>query len=149
MQTVLAQSANAQATQQTLLWSGVLIVIVLAGFVALLLLKRWLDFGGKTAGDSGGFLDELRALRDAGKITEDEYEQTRLRVLSKSSGIPVEELRRRAIEKAGGLVAEPGFDLAGRPLPGGSGSSSGGPGDGHDRTTPPEQEGAGDEERSA
>ena len=111
----LGQAAGGSSIFEPLLWSVILIAVALVGFLALSLLRRWLH-QNETA-DQGTLLDTLRAARDTGRITDDEFEEARLRLLSHATGRSYDDLRRASIERAGGVVARPGHDLTGQPLP--------------------------------
>mgnify|MGYP004284536231 CR=1 FL=1 len=65
-------------------------------------------------------VNEATALwaRPKSEISDDEYERTRAVIIAKTTGKDAESVRLDAIRKAGGLVAEPGYDLTGAPLPG-------------------------------
>jgi uncharacterized membrane protein len=93
-------------------------VIALAGFLLLVYVKKRVvgDFESKQ--DGGTLFSDLRAMRDRGEISDDEYERTRAVIIAKTTGRDAEQVRLETIRKQGGLVAEPGYDLTGRPLPG-------------------------------
>lgn len=114
----LAQSANARtALTEMLPWLAALLGASLVGGVVVFWLYRRYVAEPRADATSAGFMSELRAMRDRGEISEEEYDQTRLTMIARATGRDVEELRAEAIRKAGGRVAEPGFDLTGRPLP--------------------------------
>ena len=113
------RSANARtALGEMLPWLVALLGASLVGGVLLFWLYRRFVADSGPDETAAGFMGELRAMRDRGEISDDEFEQTRLAMIAKATGRDVDELRAEAIRKAGGLVAEPGFDLTGRPLPG-------------------------------
>jgi hypothetical protein len=69
------------------LWLGILTGVVLLGFGAILLMRRYLWSGKESPTEDAGFsLSELRAMRDRGEITPEEYEQTRALVIAKVKG---------------------------------------------------------------
>jgi hypothetical protein len=65
------------------MWGGILIGVVVVGSVFIMLLRRRMNAGHSSAQDAGFSLSDLRAMRDRGEITSDEYEQTRARVIAK------------------------------------------------------------------
>lgn len=109
---------NAQtAFNEMLPWFAALLAFVLVGGAVLFFLRRRM-LGPSDSGDvSRGILEEIRELRDRGAISQDEYETARLKMVARASGRDFEELKAESIRKAGGVVAEPGRDLLGRPLP--------------------------------
>jgi hypothetical protein len=73
-----------QHQQDLMFWGFVLIGVVIVGAFGIMLIKRWLkNQEGAPTEDAGFSLSELRAMRDRGEITPEEYEQTRSRVISK------------------------------------------------------------------
>ncbi|HEY4329784.1 MAG TPA: SHOCT domain-containing protein [Phycisphaerae bacterium] len=68
---------------QTILWGGIIMAVAILGFSAIMFFKRYLK--KKSADDSvpGFSLSELRAMRDRGEITPEEYDLTRARVIEK------------------------------------------------------------------
>jgi hypothetical protein len=64
-------------------WGGILIGVVVVGSVFIMLLRRHMNAGSRGAQDAGFSLSDLRAMRDRGEITPQEYEQTRARVIAK------------------------------------------------------------------
>lgn len=73
-----------QHQQDLMFWGFVLIGVVIVGAFGILLIKRWLKNQEAAQTEDAGFsLSELRAMRDRGEITPEEYEQTRARVISK------------------------------------------------------------------
>jgi hypothetical protein len=122
---ILASAARL-AFGQMLPWIIALIVLVIAGGAVVLYIRhRFFGVEDETV-SPGGLTEQLRAMRDRGELTEEEYEQARLVVVARATGKDLAALRGEAIRKAGGRVAEPGFDLLGRPLPG-PGGPPGGP----------------------
>jgi hypothetical protein len=81
---VLAEATLQQAEQQVLFWGVVLMGVVIAGTLVILAIRRVLKRqDAPAAADAGFSLSELRAMRDRGEITSEEYEQTRARVIAK------------------------------------------------------------------
>lgn len=111
----LAQNAASLVFHRVLPWLVAMLVLALVGGVlALYIRHRMLR---DDDGPGVGMLEDLRRMRDSGDLSEDEYEQARLVMFARATGREIDDLKADAIRKAGGLVAEPGFDLTGRPLP--------------------------------
>jgi hypothetical protein len=79
---------------------------------------------GKDGGaDQAGMLDKLRAMRDRGEMTPEEFDAAKSAMIAKLApgrGGLAEPVRAAPPKKSSathGLVAKPGFDLTGRPLP--------------------------------
>ena len=70
---VLAQAGSA-ATRRAIILVLVLIVLVLVSGIALMMLRRLLKPEDEKPGD-GMMLDDLRQLRDEGKLTSDEFQR--------------------------------------------------------------------------
>jgi hypothetical protein len=67
-----------------LMWGAILIVIVVLGAAFIMLLRRRLTAMPMGSSHEAGFsLADLRAMRDRGEITPEEYEQTRANVIAK------------------------------------------------------------------
>ena len=75
LQLMLAPSNN---TADLFIWGGVLIVLLVALWLACIWLRRWY-FGTSEDEFSSGLwtLADLRRMREQGEITEDEYETLR------------------------------------------------------------------------
>jgi len=119
---VLAQSGSGGAGQ-ALVWVGVLIGVVLVASIVVLFLRRRL-FAKDTAGaDPGSILESMRALRDSGRMTPEEYDRARETLVRRARG---DAAPRPAVKPANPAPeapeaerrARPGFDLTGAPLPG-------------------------------
>ena len=66
-------------------WSLVLIVLIIAGAAGVLLLRRWLKEDDTPASDGGGIgfsLSDLRQLHREGKITDEELERARSKMVA-------------------------------------------------------------------
>ena len=75
--------ARTYTESDVLTWGGILIGVVLVGSVFIMLLRRRLREAPNTTGTDAGFsLSDLRAMRDRGEITPEEYEQTRAKVIA-------------------------------------------------------------------
>ncbi len=92
-------------------WLVVLLFVVIAGFTIIMLLRRYIQEPlGSESQDAGFSLSELRAMRDRGEISPEEYEHTRARViaaakkvLTKKSGKP-DRLSSRGLEAPASLM---------------------------------------------
>ena len=81
---LLAEELTPQDRQALMVWGCILMGVVVAGSFVIMMIKRRLKDGDvPTTADAGFSLSELRAMRDRGEITPDEYEQTRARVIAK------------------------------------------------------------------
>jgi hypothetical protein len=79
-----ANNITPEQQRGIMFWGVILIAAVLVGAVVIMMLRRWLKEPLAGASDDAGFsLSELRAMRDRGEITPEEYEQTRSRVIAK------------------------------------------------------------------
>lgn len=70
--------------QSAIFWLAVILVVVIVGFFLIMLMRRWLKEPLVASQDTGFSLSELRAMRDRGEITPEEYELTRSRVIAKT-----------------------------------------------------------------
>lgn len=114
---ILASAARL-AFGQMLPWIIAMIVLVIAGGAIVLYIRhRFFRVEDETT-TPGGLTEQLRAMRDRGELTPEEYDEARLVIVARATGKDLAALRADGIRKAGGRVAEPGFDLLGRPLPG-------------------------------
>ncbi len=72
IQSMLATSSN---TADLFIWGGVLIVLLVALWLACIWLRKWYFGTSKDEFSSGLWtLADLRRMREQGEITEDEYE---------------------------------------------------------------------------
>ena len=74
----LAQPAPARGHGDTggvILWIGVLIAVIMVGFVALMWVRRRMFMG--ESDQSGGLMDSLRKMRDTGQMSQQEYDAAR------------------------------------------------------------------------
>lgn len=96
------------------IWVGALIlVVVLAGLAVMAIRRRILAKPQDATTVAGSWLDELRAMHRRGEIDDEEFQAARASLLAKVSGTPMP----KRPPGAGTLVARPGFDLTGAPLP--------------------------------
>ena len=102
-----------------LFWAGVLIVVVVVGGFVLMWLRARLFKADESdhAGD-GGMLEDLRRARRSGKLTDEQFERARDRVLraAKGEAMPDRPVHHEVTDD-GAVRAKPGFDLTGTPLP--------------------------------
>lgn len=98
-----------------LVWLGILIVVAVVGGALLMVYRRRLF--APDSSSQAGLLDDLRAMRDQGQISPEEYDAARKRMAARVAGVPVPPIAAPRLE-ADIRTAEPGFDLTGAPLPG-------------------------------
>jgi hypothetical protein len=100
-----------------LIWAGVLIVVVAVGGGLLIAYRRRVF--AKDTPDKSGFLESLRAMRNRGEISSEEYDATRKRMAARVAGVATPPVgpRPAPVAEPGLRVAKPGFDLTGAPLP--------------------------------
>ncbi len=68
------------------IWLGVLVVVVLIGGGVLLAVRRRLFSDDANADfQAGGILEQIRTLRAEGKISQEEYDETRKVLIAKAS----------------------------------------------------------------
>jgi hypothetical protein len=85
-QPVLAQSqSGSSATQRAVVLALVLIVLVLVSGIGLMMLRRMLKPDDEKPGD-GMMLDDLRRLRDQGKLSSDEFQRAVESIAGRVSG---------------------------------------------------------------
>lgn len=114
---VVGQAAGGAPVVSVVTWMLVLIVLVIAAGLVLLALRRRLLDEADEVGGSGLDLKTLRAMRDRGELTEEEFERARERVLEAYGADATTPATTSPLD--GSLRARPGFDLTGEPLPGG------------------------------
>src|ERR1041384_3409771 len=79
---LLAQ-VNPEAVQsQTLYWCTVILGVAIVGFLGIMIFKKFWRQKETPGMDVGFSLSDLRAMRDRGEITPEEYEQTRAKVIA-------------------------------------------------------------------
>lgn len=121
----LAQSSG--STGQVLLWVGILIGAVITLSVVVLILRRRLLGPDRSLNNPASIMESLRAMRDRGELTPEEYERTRQAMIARATGKPITHappITRAAPGPARSpardpeeLRARPGYDLTGEPLP--------------------------------
>lgn len=85
MMLTLSQGGQ-KAPVQVLLWLGVLIVAAIAMGLAVMYLRRRLLRNHDQRDGSQGFMQELRTMRDTGKISQEEYDRTRKTLAARLAG---------------------------------------------------------------
>jgi len=106
----LAQGRSGAPTGDVLLWVGVLIVLVMAATIVIVYMRKRL-LGAESEPDAGSFLDELRAARNRGEITPEEFDAARLKMIEKLRGSgpsPADALRSKRKPTAGAGESEAG-----------------------------------------
>lgn len=102
------------------MWVGVLIALVLVlGIVVMLVRKRVFSDEEREA-DGAGLVTSLRAARNRGDISQEEYEHTLRRIRGRLTGEPLPPPAReprQGVDPGQERRAPPGVDLAGDPLP--------------------------------
>lgn len=127
-----------------IMWAMILIVAALVGGLVILAVRKKMLETPSTDIGSEGLFDALKRMRESGEITREEYDAARKRILEKAmegtarpetrSAAQVsilevaarEEAEREARKREGSkrpaphedLIAPPGYDLTGEPLPG-------------------------------
>lgn len=117
-----------------ILWSGFLIAVTVVGGALILWLRGKMMGGTMKGGEAAAGLTGLRALRESGQMSQEEFDAAKAslahRMTGKAPRRPVREPRPSGRAEPGALVAKPGFDLTGRPLPPAAKPSPGKRGDG-------------------
>ena len=75
------QLEAAQST--TIFWCSVILAVSVVGFLGIMVFKRFWRSNEAPSENAGFSLSDLRAMRDRGEITPEEYEQTRANVIAK------------------------------------------------------------------
>lgn len=96
-----------------LLWIGVCIVLVVAASIAVLWYRTRVLGRGQDDAQSG-LMNELRAMRTRGELSDDEYAAAKHAMVSRVSGKPIPPPKPSPVTDR---IAPPGFDLTGQPLP--------------------------------
>lgn len=110
---LLAKVSKKVQFQEYLLWLGLaLVALIIAGLVVAWMRRRVLGSQAREA--DAGLFDELRAMRDRGEMTPEEFDTAKAAMVAKLSGKPIPP---RPPATPAEVVAKPGFDLTGAPLP--------------------------------
>ena len=130
----LAAAGAGSATTAVLFWVLLLIgVMIVAGVVIMFVRNRMRADDGPVATN---VFAELESMLASGQISQEEYKAARKRLAERVSGKRVIDPS-SVIIRNGELVARPGVDLTGRPLPRvgeGAAATETGPGEDTDRT---------------
>ncbi len=96
---------DSSGVQSILIWSGVLIALVLVAFGAYSWLKRWMNDTGETNRGVGFTLSDLRELHRQGKMSTEEFELTRSKMVAAAkkmaASMPDVLPRRQGVVEAG------------------------------------------------
>jgi hypothetical protein len=79
----IADVDPSQLQTQTLHWSAIILAVAVVGFGGIWIFKHFWKKSEGQAQEGGFSLSDLRAMRDRGEITPEEYEQTRANVIAK------------------------------------------------------------------
>jgi hypothetical protein len=113
MEAILAAKS---ITPTLLLLGGLIVTVVAMGLVVVWVRGRMLAKEGMQ--NQTGLLESLRAMRDRGEISIEEYDAARLGMAAKMAGKPRPAPATGSRPMSPGVkVARPGFDLTGAPLP--------------------------------
>jgi hypothetical protein len=99
---------------------GVAIAIIAVGGAVLLMYRRRVLAEDAGRDEQAGLMDNLRAMRDRGEMSSDEYDAAKRAMVARFSG-PSAAASPPPVRKPAGIggvrVAPPGVDLTGAPLP--------------------------------
>lgn len=123
---------------------AMIVAVTIAGIVLFVIRGRLFSREGSGDVDPGGVLETMRAMRDRGEVSEEEYRTAQASLVAKATasttgavGVGKESGPARNRTGPGGsaeLRAKPGFDLTGERLPPVAGGGAGGNAAGDDRT---------------
>lgn len=114
--------AQAKSIGPYVTWIGVMMGALALVTIAILAFRARV-LGKDSGGDQAGMLDDLRAMRDRGEITPEEFDAAKAAMIARlapargSGATPPRPAPMSKPRPSGGLVAKPGFDLTGQPLP--------------------------------
>ncbi len=115
---ILAQQGSKDPELKPVLISiaALIVVVVVLGFVLVAMRKRM--FGSSEDGEvAGSMFEDLRRLREAGEISELEYDYLRKCIAARVAGREPPPRPVGLAEETVDLRARPGFDLTGAPIP--------------------------------
>ncbi len=102
----LAQPAQPKADiLPVVFWLGILIVVTVVGGLVVLAIRKRILAKSTSAGDEASLMDSLRALRDRGEMSNEEFEATRRAMIE----------RMRSNLAAQGQTPKPGAPPLARP----------------------------------
>lgn len=111
------QARGSPVPLEALIWVAVLLGTAIVGGLVILAFRGRL-LGRRSAGDDASSrLTELKRLRDAGRLSAEEFESARAAIISSLSGAAPRRISPRIIDPDGTVRARPGLDLTGQPLP--------------------------------
>ena len=73
------------ATNEVLFWVALLLGAVLVASIAILALRKSLFAPPQRGEDPGSLMDQVRAMRERGEISEAEYDQVRRKLVAKAA----------------------------------------------------------------
>lgn len=124
-------SSASRAEQLSKVWMfvGVLIVLSVLGGFAIMRYRKIMLGSVEEPDDAKGLMDSLRALRDSGEMSEEEYQQTRRRLAEQMAARFEEEAaeRREARARKAGPLGKVGGRAGGSGGGGAGGPGIGGP----------------------
>ncbi|HYF15139.1 MAG TPA: SHOCT domain-containing protein [Phycisphaerales bacterium] len=86
MHALVAQSGASQsAATNAVVWVVVLMAAVLGGAIAILLLRRRLLSRDAPGAADGSMIDQMRAMRDRGQMTDEEFDRLRKAMARKAA----------------------------------------------------------------
>jgi uncharacterized membrane protein len=85
---VLAQGASqgGRDTTGVFLWVGILIALLLVGFIVMMFLRKRM-FAAETMDQSAGFMDSLREMRNSGQMSQEEFDAARKAMTARLAGV--------------------------------------------------------------
>ncbi|MAY75719.1 MAG: hypothetical protein CMJ31_13575 [Phycisphaerae bacterium] len=86
MGSVIAQSASSGEVGGILLWVGVLIGLVVVASIGMVAIRRHFLGPAKSENVERGFLDDLRAMRDSGEISAEEFDLAKRSMVNAIAG---------------------------------------------------------------
>jgi hypothetical protein len=84
------------SSMSAVLWVGVLIVVAVVGGLAILYIRRRVLAEASDADAQGGLMESLRAMRDSGEISQQEFDAARSSMLRRVKEQVAADERRKA-----------------------------------------------------
>lgn len=125
----LSQGARGISMGPYMVWVGLMMALVIVATGILMAYRRRVLSNDDESANSSRLLVELRAMRNRGEISIEEFDIARASVVTQLSGAEhpkKQPVSAKQVPKQDTKVAEPGFDLTGEPLPGNTDSPPGG-----------------------
>jgi hypothetical protein len=88
--------ASSASSMSAVMWVGVLIVVAVVGGLAILYLRRRVLAEAGDADAQGGLMESLRAMRDSGEISQQEFDAARSSMLRRVKEQVAADERRKA-----------------------------------------------------